>query len=353
MGNNDFTIKDTNIMKGFAIIFMIFHHLFYTKTDAFPIINEISITNTIGLFCKVCVGVFVFLSGYGISATYNKEKSLLSFYKKRLLKLYLNYWLIWLLFVPITIIVFHGSFRYGNHFYIKLFLDLLGLNAFWGFNSINGNFWFIGVIAALYLIYPILRIYIEKFGLLGLLPTFIIIYLKPFSIGAFSLDVLRPWVFCFSLGIYFNNKKSFERIKTSFDDLSGTSKHLISSFTILLFSYFRDHNYLWSGINFDGIWAMAFCTSVFLITPKENSSNCKTIFSFFELLGKHSMNIYLFHTFILIYWFDEIFYSGNILMFIPAVLTCLVLSFVLEVVKKIVGFNYLQNTIINGFQNRE
>ena len=96
MGNNDFTIKDTNIMKGFAIIFMIFHHLFYTKTDAFPIINEISITNTIGLFCKVCVGIFVFLSGYGISATYNKEKSLLSFYKKRLLKLYLNYWLIWL-----------------------------------------------------------------------------------------------------------------------------------------------------------------------------------------------------------------------------------------------------------------
>ena len=55
------------------------------------------------------------------------------------------------------------------------------------------------------------------------------------------------------------------------------------------------------------------------------------------------MNIFLFHTFIYYYYFEQfIFYSRNpIIIYSTLLAICLIISVIIEIVKKQIGFNKL------------
>lgn len=61
------SLKDTNVLKGVALLLLLWHHLFYKENGLYDdlyiaghgLVNELSIVS------KVCVAIFVFLSGYG------------------------------------------------------------------------------------------------------------------------------------------------------------------------------------------------------------------------------------------------------------------------------------------------
>lgn len=59
------------------------------------------------------------------------------------------------------------------------------------------------------------------------------------------------------------------------------------------------------------------------------------------------MNIFLFHTFIYYYWFRDFIYSSRnpIIIYILLLAICLVISFTLEYIKKIIRFEKLVNYI--------
>ena len=110
------SITDTNILKGIALLLLLLHHLFYTKTGLYDdiIINkDLYLINELGRFGKLCVTIFVFLSGYGLTkqTIKNPIQSLGKFYKRRFSKLYLNYWFIWIIFVPIGVLFFERTFE--------------------------------------------------------------------------------------------------------------------------------------------------------------------------------------------------------------------------------------------------
>lgn len=67
----------------------------------------------------------------------------------------------------------------------------------------------------------------------------------------------------------------------------------------------------------------------------------KIIKDIFSFLGKHSMNIFLFHTFIFLYWLkDFIYYTRNpIIIFVSLLIPCLIISIVIEKIKAVIGFN--------------
>lgn len=74
-----FTKQDTLLVKGVAIIMMMVHHC-YTTPDRyagyvidFGFVGE-EITVMISSFFKICVSIFVFLSGYGITVSLNKQE---------------------------------------------------------------------------------------------------------------------------------------------------------------------------------------------------------------------------------------------------------------------------------------
>jgi peptidoglycan/LPS O-acetylase OafA/YrhL len=62
---------------------------------------------------------------------------------------------------------------------------------------------------------------------------------------------------------------------------------------------------------------------------------------FLELLGKHSFNIFLFHTFIYsIYFPNLIYWSKNpVLIYLTLLSACLIISVILDNIKRLIGLN--------------
>lgn len=75
-----FTIDDTLLIKGVAIILMVCNHLFPIPEWIYPENQFISIAvgsktlaAYIGGFSKICVAIFAFLSGYAMYFTYTRR----------------------------------------------------------------------------------------------------------------------------------------------------------------------------------------------------------------------------------------------------------------------------------------
>lgn len=61
-------------------------------------------------------------------------------------------------------------------------------------------------------------------------------------------------------------------------------------------------------------------------------------------IGRHSMNIFLFHTFIFSYWFRDVIYASHcpIVIFLLLLSVCLAISVLLEVMKKYTIYRLLK-----------
>ena len=154
---------DTNVLKGIALLLLLFHHLFWKNNGLYVDITfaDHNLVQAIGEWSKLCVAIFVFLSGYGLTVQAQKSSNpikLKQFYWHRFSKLLLNYWFIWLVFVPIGIYVFDYSFSdaYGNHLFIKFLLDFFGIISAFGIYGYNATCWFYSCIILLYLLFPFL-----------------------------------------------------------------------------------------------------------------------------------------------------------------------------------------------------
>ena len=74
--------KCTGLCKGIAIIWMMYHYLVpYTEFTSGPVLFGIYLPGVIALTGKVCVSLFLFLSGYGLtkSAEGKKNDQMLAF----------------------------------------------------------------------------------------------------------------------------------------------------------------------------------------------------------------------------------------------------------------------------------
>lgn len=159
------TKNDTLALKGIAILLLLWHHMFFVSKDLLFDWHDIGIKSAI--LSRVCVAIFVFLSGYGLMVSSKINESLIAFYRKRLFKLLLNYWYIWLLFVPIGVFVFHRTFDavYGQNEPLYPILDFVGLLNCLGKQSYNMSWWFYSCIILLYVLFPIFNYIIKtKWG---------------------------------------------------------------------------------------------------------------------------------------------------------------------------------------------
>ena len=109
-----FTKNDTLVAKGAAVILLLIHHLFYSvdyNFSSFLMSKEGWVD--LAKIGKVCVAMFLILSGYGLSKSFEKyEKSSYSFVQKHLLKLYTGFWIIFALsLIPLFFNCFGHSLK--------------------------------------------------------------------------------------------------------------------------------------------------------------------------------------------------------------------------------------------------
>lgn len=157
----ELTKQDTIAIKGIAILLMLWHHLFLSTVEYGVWANSFS------SIAKLCVALFLFVSGYGLTKQYAKLekpylKNTVKFLVLRYLKFFLPYW-----FCFVIIVAVGNAFGYGfadayppSRNSLKCFLlDIWGQM---GYASYLPTWWFNKMILQLYLVFPLLYLLVRN-----------------------------------------------------------------------------------------------------------------------------------------------------------------------------------------------
>ena len=154
------TKNKSRSIKFLAVCLMITYHLF-----AFPArIMAVSYNSlfeiggqTIEFYISraggICVGMFTFLSGYGLYISYNKNISYKGIFK-RIYNFYKKYWLVFFIFIL-------GGFVLGKYKFnlTQFILNFIGLE-----DSYNGEWWYVRLYIMLLLSYPIINKILDRYN---------------------------------------------------------------------------------------------------------------------------------------------------------------------------------------------
>jgi Predicted acyltransferases len=197
-------MREIDVMRSLAIILIVFSHLhFFADLGMynFPLLTISSYLSWIGL------GIFFFVSGFGL---YNKNKdidNLASFYKRRLLRIYPLYWFAILVFAFYEF--FLGSFPMFTLKSLSPYMLAITVAGIQGFvpNYPGGLLWFVGVIIMFYIIYPLL---IHPKKTKRLLILYILLFIILAIIAKLHLVQMNIWNYylTFVIGIMANKMLS-------------------------------------------------------------------------------------------------------------------------------------------------
>lgn len=333
---------DTSALKGIAILAMLCHHMYGYPPEGVDPYSGIQLW--LGVLGKVCVALFLFCSGYGMAKQYsllphntNIGVQLLGdarFLLKRLIKFYANYWVIFLIFVPIGVFIFNHplSAAYGENVNVakRLIYDFMGIQ---GYKSYNITWWFNQLILWMYLCFPLFYRVASFRRWIILIFSVVIV---PFSI---RLPYVPPQIcayqFPFILGIVWAmSEDKFSRFQESY----YRHKYLYNAVVIgllcvcILIRQYSTNPYF-EGIRLDGFLTLSIV--LFYVFFLKYDSALKIIM---EFLGKHSVNIYLVHTFFNEHWFSRWLHASEWMRgggnFILLTIICLLISIGIEFLKE-------------------
>ena len=159
--NNHFiSVYDSSMLYGIAILLMVFHHCFSIPAqlnyDYIPVLGGFELEARIAWQGKVCVALYAFISGYAFSviSEKNKENSFASRFKvdlftslRQLMKFYLKFWIVFLIFVPMGIIWFGKSAGV---------LDIIS-GFFLGRGGYNPSWWYVWQYIKFLMVYPFIE----------------------------------------------------------------------------------------------------------------------------------------------------------------------------------------------------
>ena len=308
--------KESTILKGLAILMMVFLHLFNNSDDvssyqALVWLGHTPLANIITRSCSP-VSIFVILSGYGLGFCRDAGKLGLRSNSFRILKLYIYYWLSLLVFVSIGCMVapskYPGTWR-------ELFENIIGISS-----SYNAETWFLFPYVLLAFSSPVLFRMLDKFGssltlIVSTLLYFVSILVIHFYVVPHN-SYNAPW---FVVVVYFNLLLSF---------MMGVVLYNFSKKHSLYTTYLHNSN-LWAVLAFFAFFCLHFLISFqgmnpfyefILVILFIQIRMPKKLENIFILFGKYSMPMWLTHTYYCRYLFHDAIYAFKYPLIIYSVL---------------------------------
>lgn len=366
-GKITFSKKDTLVVKGIAIIMMLFHHCFtsadrYSGHDiVFSPLGE-AFTVEIASFFKICVAIFVFISGYGIAISLSRIKfDDFGGYKKQLAKRYFSlmtvFWFIYILGLissaiirPAMLGVYKGAFKLDC--FLFAFFDFMGVSELFGTPTLIGTWWYMSLAILIIAIMPLLYRLYKKFGYLPMLVlTFLVcsIVHKAYNDKVINFDMVR-WIFTLELGMICADKDLLARIK-AFRIVKKSKAwdyiiKLIAMTAGLAFCFYLRQRSDWT-VSYirDGFipaYVVLYCYVILCDIPILNKA--------LGFLGKHSYNIFLSHTFLRGYFLKDFIYGFKypLVIFIVLLALSVILSLAIDLLKKYSGYDKLTGKLMKA-----
>lgn len=286
-----FPIFITNELKGFAILAVIFSHLGYflfaDNRFTYPM-------STIG---GVAVNIFLFLSGYGLTISQQKNKlSIKNFYLKRLVRIFVPMWISLLFILLLDFFILNKTYPIGS--LLQNIAGYVPSNDL--FLDINSPLWYFTLIVFYYLIFPIL--FKNKYPILSaiaILLISIILVKLPIPVNEHVLRDYKVHIFAFPLGMIFsillskfesNTKISQIVYKYCGSIIIKLGRYIALVPLMLIVGYYAIYSGVGQRVLIEesiSLVTVAFVILIFLIKPFK--------IQFLELLGIFSFEIYLLH----------------------------------------------------------
>jgi hypothetical protein len=352
-----FSKNDTNAIKGIAIILMFFHHCFldsrrwaavpYSMLDEvkkityFPVSFAPFSEKTIvymASFSKICVPIFVFLTGYGMAVSYQLRKNNSQKYVwNRIVSLMTGFWFVFI--ITQILCVFTGRYNliYGKGLVgiIRFIVDGMGLANLFKMPSFNSTWWYMSLAIVLIFIFPTVYRWIQKEDWIVLVTA--IILPRALHITTLASDDFLRYFLAYLMGMYFQKRNLLVKIKQFMVGKNKIIKGVIALLLLVLIIKCRQNAYI--GWKYLDIWEGVAATYVIIISYVY-ILNWRYVCRMFQKLGEHSMNMFLIHTFYRDVFFHRFTYSFHNWALI--VLVLLVISFlssvVLEKLKDIIQY---------------
>lgn len=341
------------ITSGIAILLMIMHHFFgwpilykdgITYTSIFGNLNVdgIPIEQSFAGYCKICVSIYAFNTGYAIWT--NKEVLSYSKIRSKIIKFITSYWVIYLLFIAYAFIVNENLPPLKN-----FLLNLIGMGGSHKFVNISSA-WYVPFYITILLITPaLIRIFRLKFALNCIISLCLILaaflldkYIKDTNTLTYILSTicnhLCHYLSSVLVGIFVCKYSLFEKIDKVLGGRNILLYILLIAATIFIRPYFPK-----IGGNKDAILVVILLYSIISIIRSLNSNKIKSILTF---LGIYSMNM----------WFVQpIFYTGKYdilqqILFYPKYSILIYIWCVILVLLIAIGCTYIQKYIFNLYK---
>lgn len=315
----EFTRRDTKIIKGVAICLMLYHHLF-----AYPMkvvdgnifislytFGETTLSTYIGQFGRICLPMFVFLSGYGTYLSSAKAKDMQSLVLKQMLGLYKSFWKVFFIFVPASVLFFGIRPAPVQR---ELIYNFLGLSY-----SFNKEWWFITPYVLLLILFPAVKRFIERENAGLFTDLFIVVLLNGF------VQYVLPEIIKLDVFVFLGGSVFWEHIKVMLGLLPGfVTGCIFARYGILNEVKSRlGGRLLWCAAALVGMAALFYIhlynymlydfinTAVFIvcITVLLPTKPGRLIGRVFEILGEESTFMWLTHSFFCYYWCQKLVFA--------------------------------------------
>lgn len=301
----ELTKKDTKMMQGLSVLAMLCLHLF--NRDYVGLFQPtfflfgIPLSFYFSQLSDFCVMGFAFCSGYAHMKLYDEP----DYYKRRvksLRSLLCNYYIILIVFSIISVMVGNGAQMPGN---VRTFI----LNALMLENSYNGAWWYMFIYVILVLLSPIVLKSVKRIHPVIILGFGFVIYCCAYytrfyittdnwillKFGPFGMTLFEYLIgaVCFKTGIFSWLYKYWKKMKGIVQSICGITilVGMLIIRTLLIPSLF-----------------VAPLTGLILLVLFHFWKKPKCVEKFFELIGKHSTNIWLTHMFFYLCLFKNFVY---------------------------------------------
>lgn len=329
-------------LKGIAILMMLFLHLFNQYDQVLLCYTSVNFWNgkplvyALSRIGGLCVPIYLFLSGYGLSAVY--EKSAVAMHiGRRLLKLYVNYWIVLLLFVAL------GSWIAPDRYPGDAVTLVLNLTAWW--HTYNDEWWFLFPYVLLVVLFPAVYGFLRKRSarlcrgvMVGLTILYFMMYFADKRWGqcfdaCYVLSQLRQFTYClysFVWGAVFYHYRFIERFRLYLVSRFSRGLGLACMCGGILLLLLR----MMLG---PSIVNPFFALAVLLIYNSFPPHVCRSVRRFLGFMGSHSTNLWLVHTFFAYYLFHDFIYGLKypLVMYVVLIILSLLSSYLVRLVYRL------------------
>lgn len=284
-------------LKCFAILLMLIHHLFIFS-DRLPEGGYISLFSLQGLtieqflggFGKVCVCIFLFLSGYGLYISYYQKEITIKSVIQRILKFYIQFWIVFIVFIPLGILLDKITFNLK-----EILLNALGI-----ISTLNNEWWFIYLYVLLVLLFPVLTRLVRHVGGGLVFSASVVLVLVSNYINDYYLKQFLIYQVYFVMGLLVCRYSIFNHLYLLLQKIKGMKWIALGLLLcspivyIILLKLPLIHHFTFVMVTFILVYCIA-------QLPLDNR--------LLKWIGKSSTNIWLTHSFFCYYYFKEFIYA--------------------------------------------